>query len=138
MSTITLRWVERHLMVACDSNGHSVVIGQSPEDGEGWVGVKPSDLLLVAVAACAAWDVIEILHKQREPMQDLKILCSGDQSPEPPHAFTQIHVRYVVRGRVRPDKLERAIRLAEDKYCSVISTLRPGVPVRSEYEILSE
>lgn len=137
MGSITLHWVEDKMMVASDSNGHSIVVGRSPDPQHQWVGVKPSDLLLMAVASCSAYDVVEILTKQREPLADLKVICEGDQLSDPPYTFTRIHLHYLVRGAVNPDKLERAIRLSEDKYCSVVSTLRPGVPVSSDYKIIS-
>lgn len=136
MGSITLRWVEGHLMVASDSNGHSVVVGKSPDPDFEWAGIKPSDLLLMAVASCSVYDVVEILTKQREPLENMKVTCEGEQMPEPPYTFTRIHVHYLVRGRVQPERLEKAIALSEDKYCSVISTLRPGVPITSDYEII--
>lgn len=137
MATITLRWIEEKLMMASDSNGHSVVIGRSPEQQFEWEGVKPSDLLLMSVASCSAYDVVEILGKQREPLEDLKVICHGDQKSDPPYNFIKIHIQYLVKGAVNPHKLEKAIRLSEDKYCSVISTLRPGVPITSEYEVIN-
>jgi putative redox protein len=137
MGTVTLRWVEGILMVGTDSTGHSIVIGRSPENRETFIGVKPSDLLLLAVASCTAYDVVDILAKQREPLENLKIQCSGEQQPDPPYTFTKIHLHYEVTGALDSKKLERAIQLSEDKYCSVISTLRPGVPVSSDYEIKS-
>ena len=136
MGSITLRWVEDKMMVASDTNGHSIVIGRSPDPQHQWIGVKPSDLLLMAVASCSVYDVVEILTKQREPLTDLKVICNGDQMSEPPYTFTCIHLHYLATGAVNPEKLERAIRLSEDKYCSVISTLRPGVPVTSDFEII--
>lgn len=135
MGVVTLRWVESLMMVGTDSNGHSIVIGRSPEKIEEFSGIKPSDLLLLAVASCAAYDVIEILRKQREPMHGLKVRCEGEQRSEPPNTFTHIHLNYLVEGKVDPVKLEKAIKLSEDKYCSVINTLRPGVPITSGYEI---
>jgi putative redox protein len=135
MGVITLRWVEDKMMVASDTNGHSIVIGRSPDPQHQWTGVKPSDLLLMAAASCAAYDVVEILAKQREPLQDLKVICTGDQMSDPPYTFTRIHLRYEVKGAVNSEKLDRAIRLSEDKYCSVISSLQSGVPVTSEYQI---
>jgi putative redox protein len=81
--------------------------------------------------------VIEILIKQREPLEDLRIFCRGNQQAEPPYTFTSIHLHYVIKGAVKPERLERAIQLSEEKYCSVISTLRPGVPVSSDYEIVT-
>jgi len=136
MGTITLRWVEGHLMVASDSNGHSIAIGRSPDPQYVWAGVKPSDLLLMSAASCSAYDVVDILTKQREPLIDLKVLCSGEQLPDPPYTFSKIHLHYMVYGKVSQEKLEKAIHLSEDKYCSVISTLRPGVPVTSDFEII--
>ena len=136
MGEVTLRWVESLMMVGTDSNGHSIVIGKMPERKEEFIGVKASDLLLMAVASCAAYDVIEILRKQREPMRNLIIDCHGDQQTEPPYTFTHIHLKYLIEGRVDPSKAEKAIRLSEDKYCSVISTLRPGVPITSSFEII--
>ncbi len=136
MGKITLRWIEGVMMVGSDSNGHSVVIGKSPDSDHVWAGIKPSDLLLLAVASCSTHDVVEILTKQREPLENLKVTCEGDQMPDPPYTFTRIHVHYLIKGRVNPEKLDRAIRLSEDKYCSVISTLRPGVPISSDYEII--
>ena len=137
MGTITLRWVEQHLMLVSDSNGHSIAVGKSPDPQHIWAGVKPSDLLLMAVASCSAYDVVEILAKQRVPLTDLKVICSGDQMSEPPYKFTRIHMHYEVHGEVNSEKLEKAIRLSEEKYCSVIATLKPGVPISSDYEIVS-
>jgi putative redox protein len=138
MGTVIIRWVDRTLMLGTDSNGHSIVIGRSPENHDTFIGVKPSDLLLLSIASCTAYDVLEILSKQREPLKDLKVLCSGEQESEPPYTFTKIHLQYQVEGNVDKSKLERAIRLSEEKYCSVINTLQQGVPVSSDYEIQYE
>ena len=136
MGTITLRWIEGHLMVASDSNGHSVVIGRSPEPPHAWIGMKPAELLLVAVASCSTWDITEILAKQREPLQDLKVFCTGEQLADAPFSFLSIHLHYVAYGPVDSEKLAKAIRLSEEKYCSVLCTLRPGVQITSDFEVL--
>lgn len=135
MGTVIIRWVEGMMMVGTDSTGNSVVIGRSPDNPDQFAGIKPSDLLLLAVASCSAYDVIEILRKQREPLHDLKIYCRGDQQAQPPYTFTHIHVHYIAYGKIDEKKLAKAIQLSEDKYCSVISSLRPGVPISSDYEI---
>ena len=137
MGIVTLRWVAGTLMVGSDSNGHSVVIGRNPDNKSQMIGMKASDLLLVAAAACSAYDVVEILSKQREPLQDLVVNCQGDQQNDPPYLFTKIHLHYVFKGSLNPMRVEKAIQLSEDKYCSVINTLRPGVPITSDYEILT-
>jgi putative redox protein len=89
----------------------------------------------MAAAACSAYDVVTILTKQKEPLRDLQVTCDGEQLSDPPYTFTKIHLHYLVYGEVSQNKLARAIALSEDKYCSVISTLKPGVPISSDFEI---
>jgi putative redox protein len=135
LGTVTIRWVESTLMVGTDSHGHSIVIGRAPDDHTKFNGVKPSDLLLLAAASCSAYDVVEILRKQKEPLRKFTVTCSGEQQSEPPYTFTEIKLHYHIEGDVDSQKLERAIHLSQDKYCSVIATLRLGVSVDSDYEI---
>jgi putative redox protein len=136
MAEIILQLIDNQMMAASDSNGHSIVIGLSPMTQGQWVGVKPSDLLLISVAACATYDVVKILNKRREIYQDLIVVCRGEQQEEPPYAFTNIHLSYQLTGSVDPAQLERAIHLSVTKYCSVISSLRPDLSVTSDYEII--
>ena len=136
MGTITLRMVEGTMMTGTDSRGHSIVIGRSPDDHSEFVGVKASNLLLISAAACSAYDVVEILMKQRQPLIDFKILCTGEQLPKPPYTFTSIHLKYIAYGDVDQSKLIKAITLSIEKYCSVISTLRPGVPITTDCEVV--
>jgi putative redox protein len=81
--------------------------------------------------------VVDILGKQREPLAGLEVSCTGEQLPEPPYNFTCIHLHYVAKGSVNPAKLARAIQLSEEKYCSVINTLKPTVQVSSDFEIIN-
>lgn len=136
-STVALKWIEGTLMAGIDSRGKPIVIGTRKEEGQpDWQGLKASDLLLLAAASCATYDVVSILEKQREPLVALDVSCTGEQLTEPPYAFTTIHLHYRLRGEVKPEKLERAIQLSEDKYCSVINTLRPSVRITSDFEII--
>jgi putative redox protein len=123
-------------MTAVDSFGHPLVIGSWPEKEPEWAGLKPSDLLLLSAASCSAYDIVMILTKQREPLLALEVSCSGEQQPEPPYAFTKIHLHYTVKGPQNPNKVERAIRLSEEKYCSVTNTLKPTVQITSDYELI--
>ncbi len=138
MGKVKLKWINSQLMVGVDSFGHPLVMGSWPEQNPEWAGLKPSDLLLLSAASCSAYDVALILVKQREPLQGLEVTCSGEQQTEPPHAFTRIHLHYVLRGALNPEKAERAIRLSEDRYCSVINTLKPTVEVTSDFEIVMD
>ncbi len=137
MGTVTVKWIESNFMSGIDSNGRPLSIGWSRQRQPEWTGVKPSDLLLLAAASCSTYDVVDILTKQREPLDDLEVICHGEQLPEPPYNFTCIHLHYRAKGAVNPTKLARAIQLSEEKYCSVLNTLKPTVQVSSDYEILA-
>lgn len=135
MGTVRLRWVESQLMTGVDSFGHPLVIGSWPEKDPEWSGLKPSDLLLLSAASCSAYDVVLILNKQRQPLRGLEITCTGEQHPDPPHAFTHIHLHYIVKGECDMRRVNRAIELSENKYCSVINTLKPRVKFTSTFEV---
>lgn len=136
MGTIAVKWVESQLVVGVDSYGHPLVIGSWPEKEPEWAGLKPSDLLLLSAASCSSYDVVKILKKQKEPLEGLEIEVTGDQASEPPYQFTRIHLHYKFKGKLKKKKAERAIELSEEKYCSVLATLRPGVRLTSTYEML--
>jgi putative redox protein len=134
--TVTVKWIESMLMTGVDSRGRPVTIGWQHDKEPVWTGLKPSDLLLLAAASCSAYDVVNILTKQREPMEGLEISCTGEQEEEPPYQFTKIHLHFAVKGAVNPKKVEKAIQLSEEKYCSVTNTLKHGVEITHDFEIL--
>jgi putative redox protein len=125
-------------MVGVDSRGRTLVIGRDENQDPMWAGVKASDLLMLSAASCSMYDVVEILEKQREPLEDIQVECEADQDPDPPYRFTRMHLKYKVYGKISPEKLERAITLSQDKYCSVLATIRPNLTFSSEYEILQK
>ncbi len=135
MAEIVAKWVESTLWVGMDSRGQSVTVGQSSEREPNWQGMKASDLLLLAAAACSGHDVATILAKARQPMRSLEIRCRGEQLPDPPYTFTRIHMEYRFRGEVNEKLVARAIRLSHEKYCSVTNTLKAAVEITTEYSI---
>lgn len=134
--TVNIRWTGARMMLGVDSRGTAIPIGFNRDEDPVWSAVKPSDLLLLAAASCSAYDVVEILDKQREPLEALDIQCSGEQITEQPYNFINLHLKYIIKGAVNPKKVERAIKLSEDKYCSVLATLRPSLEISSEFEII--
>lgn len=134
-STVAVKWVDGTMMTGMDSNHVPIVIGGFAGAAK-WQGLKASDLLLLAAASCSTVDVVTILTKQREPLDKLEVVCTGEQETEPPYQFVTLHLHYVVQGQVNPAKLARAIQLSEEKYCSVLATLRPTVKLSSDYEIV--
>ncbi len=141
-STVAVAWVphEGTLMVGRDSGGRPLVLSQGrPEtDDQNWRGLKASDLLLLAAASCATYDLVTLLRKQREPVQHVVVRCRGDQEAEPPYRFRHLHLEYHVYGPVAPPSVKRAVDLLETKYCSVVVTLKDAVSVTSEWHIHSK
>ena len=135
MGTATVKWIAGKQFIGIDSTQHSVVLS-TPDEG---VGIKPSDLLLIALAACTAVDVVEILTKKRMPLNHLEIRCVGEQDQDPPWTFRKIHLHYTVGGRELTEKaVEQAIQLSEEKYCSVAATVRATAEITTQFEILQE
>lgn len=135
MGTTTVRWIGGKQFVGIDSTKHSVVLSTSDEG----VGMKPSELLLVALASCTAVDVVDILAKKRMPLEALEISASGEQDPEPPWTYRKIHLKYCLKGsNLNQKAVEQAIQLSEEKYCSVAATLRGVAEITWDYEIQSE
>ena len=133
MGTATVKWVGGKQFVGIDSTCHSVVLS-TPDEG---IGIKPSDLLLIAVGSCSAVDVVDILTKKRMPLYLLEITINGEQDPNPPWTFRKIHIHYRIGGNNLTDKaVTQAIQLSHDKYCSVASTVRATVEITSDYELL--
>jgi putative redox protein len=135
MAGASVKWVGGKQFIGVDSTQHSVVIA-TPSEG---IGMKPSDLMLVALASCSAVDVVEILNKKRMPLTALEISVSSEQDPEPPWAFRKIHLHFSMRGKNLTDKAAgQAIQLSEEKYCSVAATIRGVAEITTDFEILAE
>jgi putative redox protein len=135
ISTTTVHWLSGKRFVGIDSTDHAVVISSKDEG----VGVKPSDLLLIALASCTAVDVVEILAKKRLPLDSMEIITTGEQDADPPWTFRKIHMEFRLSGQSLTDKaVEQAIHLAEEKYCSVAATVRATAEITTEFEILCE
>ena len=134
MSQARVRWITGKQFIGTDSTNHSVVLS-TPDEG---IGMKPSELMLVALASCTAVDVVEILAKKRTPLESLEIEVDGQQDSEPPWTFRKIHVHYKLRGQGLTDKsVAQAIELSEEKYCSVAATLRGVAEITTSFELLA-
>lgn len=105
-------------------SGHSLVL----DDSAGDTGVRPAELIPMAVAGCTAFDVISILRKKRQDVTGYEVSASGVQMEHSPHAFTRIDIVHEVTGRgIDVEAVRRAIELSATKYCSVGGTLSTGI-----------
>jgi putative redox protein len=137
MASVSVRWITKGQFVAVDSSKHSVVL--STQDEENGVGMKPSELLLAAVGGCSSVDVVSILQKKRQKITGLEVQVTAEQDADPPWTFRKIHATYIVRGRDLSEKaVADAIRLSEEKYCSVSTTLAKVLELTTEYRIVQE
>lgn len=135
MSKTTVTWVQNKQFVGTDSSKHSVVI--SSQDETNAVGMKPSDLLLVSLASCSAYDVVNILTKKRKKLQHVQVDVDSEQQETAPWPFTKIHLHYIVAGEgITERDLAKAINLSHEKYCSVSATLKSSVELTHDYEII--
>lgn len=141
MSNVALRWAgkESQLFYGRDSYGHVLMAGSWSEgepEQQDWKAVKPSDLLMLSLASCSAYDVVMILKRQRQELTDLYVAVDGKQASDPPYQFTDIHLHYIVEGNdLDPKKVARAIELSEEKYCSVAATIRGVANLSHSFEI---
>jgi putative redox protein len=114
-------------------------LGSDPASGGENDGFKPIELLLVGLAGCTAMDVISILQKKRQTVTGFEVKVHAERSTEHPRVFTDIEIKYVVRGRkVDRVAVERAVALSEEKYCAAQAMLRQAVPIRCSCEVLEE
>ncbi len=112
---------------SADESGAELLLDGKPEIGGEGRGMRPTELFLTGLAGCAAMDVVHILARQREPLEHLAIEIEGDKSAQPPTRFTAVRIKFIARGAVDPHKLERAVALSVDKYCTVRNTLDPAL-----------
>jgi putative redox protein len=135
MSDAKITWFGGKQFVGVDSSKHAVVLS-AQDEGNG-TGVKPSDLLLVALAGCSAVDVVGILQKKRQDLRGFEINIKGQQDPDPPWTFRCIELEYVITGRgIKEKAVADAIRLSEEKYCSVSATVQEVAQVVSSFRIV--
>ena len=110
--------------IARSGSGHDIVL----DDGRGNTGMRPSELVPIAVAGCTAMDVISILRKKRQVLSHYEVRASGAQQHDHPNAFTRIDVVHVVEGpAIDVEAVRRAIELSATKYCAVGATLSTGM-----------
>ena len=123
-----------HFEASAPSSTVKVQIDGSPEIGGEELGVRPMELVLMALGSCSVLDLASILKKQRQEVEDIKIEVSGNRTESIPKVFTDIHIKFLLSGKIDLIKAEKAAELAVKKYCSVHDMLASG-GVEITYEI---
>ena len=132
MQTARVRWVGKERFLAQAPSGHLVAL-DADRSTNGAPG--PMELLLVALGACTAADVVEILAKMRQKLESLEVVVNGERATEPPAVWVKLELIYRLRGDLEEQAVKHAIRLSEEKYCSVAAMLRKTAPITVHCEI---
>ncbi len=133
---LVLNWVKDLLFLAEDGSGHSLVLESRKEGLPS--GFTPLQLLLLAAAGCMAMDVVSILKKKRLPLRGFKVEMEGDRAEAHPKRFTEMRFLYTAVGDIPPSDLDEAIRLSEEKYCSVSATIKNAPRMVIESRVVKE
>lgn len=121
-------------LIATTPSGHAQALDTK---GSRKSAPSPLELLLVAVAACTAADVVSILKKKRQNVTNYKVEISGERREENPRAFIKLHVHHIVYGLdVSERAVASAVKLSDTKYCSVAATVRPTAEITTSYEVI--
>lgn len=137
---VRAKWVESNRFLGSTANGHGIVMdGSGSDDPLGRLGPSPMELLLLGVAGCSGIDVVHILKKSREVVTDCVVDVAGTRAGEDPKVFTDIHMTYTVTGKdLTPAKVERAVQLSAEKYCSASVMMAKAANITREIKIIED
>ncbi len=131
-----VKWAENRTFIGTSGTGHKFVFGTKEEDGS-TPGPSPMELVLIGTGGCSAYDVVSILEKGREPVEDVVVELDADRADATPAVFTRIHMHFIVKGHgVKAAKVERAIQLSVEKYCSASAMMAKTAEITHDYEIV--
>ena len=131
-----LTWTGDRTFLGQTESGHSIVIGTAHNDAPK-PGPSAMELVLMGAGACSSYDVVSILEKGRQAVEDVIVELEADRAEEPPKVFTRIHLHFIVKGRALDSaRVERAINLSVEKYCSATTMLEKTAKVSHNFEVV--
>jgi putative redox protein len=123
-------WTDKERYLGEANSHHALVMDTATEK----TASSPMELVLIALCGCTASDVVGILHKKREPFTGLEVTAHGERAADYPQVYTEIKLKYRVRGKVSHKAVEDAVRLSKEKYCSVSAMLEKSAKITTEIE----
>lgn len=133
MQTATVEWIGGEQFIGRTPSGNAVAFDSDRKHN---AAPGPMEMLLVALGACTATDVVIILEKKRQKLEGLEVVVSGERAVEPPQIWTSLEIVYRLRGELDGGAVRHAIELSEEKYCSVAAMLRKSATITFRHEIL--
>jgi putative redox protein len=134
MTSANILWTDNDRFLGQATSGHAIVVDAAKDK----TGNSPMELVLVGLCGCTASDVVSILRKKREPFTSLEVSAQAERAQNPPTVYTEIRLIYRVGGKVSRKAMEDAVRLSEEKYCSVAAMLNKTAKISYEIEYASE
>jgi putative redox protein len=136
---VKAKWIGGWKFEGKDGEGHTVRMDWSKEAGGEGDGFRPAELLLWALAGCTGSDTVEILKKMRQDVEDVQVIVRATKADGRPARFARIETEYLIKGKeLSPDKVEKAVCLSEDKYCTVGGSLREPVEMSHKITLLED
>ncbi|MGC2458865.1 MAG: OsmC family protein [Gallionellaceae bacterium] len=134
-----IKWVEQVSFLGETESGHAVLMDGSSQAGGRNLGPRPMEMLLLGTGGCTSFDVISILKKSRQAVSDCYVELQAERAVEDPKVFTRIHMHFVVKGKdIKPEVVERAIKLSAEKYCSASIMLGKTADITHDFEVVQE
>ncbi len=134
MTEATALWTDQDRFLAQATTGHAIIA----DAGENKTGNSPMELVLIGLCACTASDVVNILRKKREPFTRVEVHAQAERAPNPPAVYTDIRLSYRLGGKVSRKAVEDAVRLSQEKYCSVSAMLQKTARISFAIEYLEK
>ena len=133
---LSVNWVDGMLMVGKSHSGHSITMDGPVEIGGENLGVRPMEMLLLGVAGCTMIDVVTTLKKMRQDLSHCETKISAERANEHPKVFTDIHIHFIVKGKdLDSKKVDKAITLSAEKYCSASIMLGKTAKITHDFEV---
>jgi len=133
MTESTSTWINADRFAGISSSRHAIVLDAGKEK----IGNSPMELVLIGLCGCTASDVVSILRKKREPFTSIEVHARAERASEPPTVYTEIHLTYRIGGNVSKKAVEDAVRLSEEKYCSVAAMLNKTAKISYTIEYVA-
>jgi len=134
---ISVNWVDGLLMVGKSDSGHTITMDGPPESGGENLGVRPMEMLLLGVAGCTMIDVVTTLKKMRQDLSHLETKINAERATDHPKVFTDIHIQFIVKGKdLDSKKVDKAITLSAEKYCSASIMLGETATITHDFEVV--
>lgn len=131
-----VKWLDNMTFVGESASGHAVVMDGPPEFGGRNLGIRPMEMLILGLGGCSSFDVILILKKSRQQVEHCEVELEYQRADKEPKVFTKIHMHFIVTGnQLNADKVEKAINLSAEKYCSASVMLAKTAEITHDFEI---